>query len=186
MQNIKEIQAKIIQLLEDAIIPEDCKNYFYQQQYVSLIANLEYFLYGTFMWETCQCYESYKRIVDLFATDKFKFNKRIKLIFKEEHNILQEITFLEQTSYVIYHNKEQVKTIFDTAFNISVDLSVLDYEIGVRQNIVHRAGYTTGYSPIQITKEDVMALSSKIDVLVDDIKLKIKQNKRSCSEIPNN
>jgi len=40
----KEIQSKILQLLEEAIIPEDCKNYFYQQQYISLFANLEYFL----------------------------------------------------------------------------------------------------------------------------------------------
>lgn len=165
----KEIQTKIIQLLEEAIVPEDCKNYFYQQQYVSLLANLEYFLYGTFMWETCQCYESYKKIIDLFATDKFKFNKRIKLIFSGEHNILQETTFLEQTKYIIYHNKEQVKTIFDTAFNINVDLSVLDYEIGMRQNIVHRAGYTTGYLPIQITKENVIALNNKIETLVEQI-----------------
>lgn len=174
----KEIQSKILQLLEESIIPEDCKNYFYQQQYISLFANLEYFLYGTFMWETCQSYENYKKIVDIFATDKFKFNKAIKSIFKGEHNILQEKTFLAQTNYIIYHNKEQINTIFYTAFDINIDLSCLDYEIDIRQDIVHRVGYNKKGDYVQITKDDILALNDKIDKLLEDITLKINQRKR--------
>ena len=37
----KHIQEQIILLLESSIIQDKCKNYFYQQQYISLIANLE-------------------------------------------------------------------------------------------------------------------------------------------------
>lgn len=78
----KHIQEQIILLLESSIIQDKCKNYFYQQQYISLIANLEYFLYNTFMWETCQCYESYKRVLPLLAKyiDKKKKRKTYKNI----------------------------------------------------------------------------------------------------------
>ena len=115
---------------------------------------------------------------EFFATDKFKFNKAIKSIFKGEHNILQEKTFLSQTNYIIYHNKEQIKTIFYTAFDINVDLSCLDYEIDIRQDIVHRVGYNKKGDNVQITKDDILALNDKIDKLVEDITLKIKQRKK--------
>ena len=37
----KKIKEQITQLLEEAIVPQNCKNYFYQQQYISLFSNLE-------------------------------------------------------------------------------------------------------------------------------------------------
>ena len=68
IEEYKKIKEQIIQLLEEAIVLQNCKNYFYQQQYISLFANLEYFLYNTFMWEVCQCYESYQKVlVPLFV-----------------------------------------------------------------------------------------------------------------------
>ena len=84
----KDIQNKIIKLLEEAVIPGECRNYFYQQQYISLFSNLEYFLYGTFMWETCQCYESYQRVLNAHLS--FLEYKEAKAILRGEHCILQE------------------------------------------------------------------------------------------------
>ena len=85
---------------------------------------------------------------------------------------------MAQTNYIIYHNKEQINTIFYTAFDINVDLSCLDYEIDIRQDIVHRVGYNKKGDNVQITKDDILALNDKIDKLVEDITLKINQRKR--------
>lgn len=172
----KEIQSKILQLLEEAIIPEDCKNYFYQQQYISLFANLEYFLYGTFMWETCQCYESYDKV--LKAHLSFLEYKEAKDILRGEHCILQEMTFVEQAKHAVYHNTNQVSKLYENAFGITIDLDSFEKERDIRNDIVHRAGYTKRAFLVLVTKEDVLALNDKIDKLVEDITLKINQRKR--------
>ena len=172
----KDIQRKILLLLEEAIIPEDCKNYFYQQQYISLFANLEYFLYGTFIWETCQCYESYDKV--LKAHLSFLEYKEAKHILRGEHCILQEMTFVEQAKHAVYHNTNQVSKLYENAFGITIDLDSFKKERDIRHDIVHRAGYTINGFFVQITKKDVIALKDKIDKLVEDITLKIKQRNK--------
>ena len=171
----KVIQNQIIQLLNEAIIPKECINYFYQQQYISLFANLEYFLYNTFMWETCQCYESYRKVLNSHLN--FLEYKEAKAILRGEHCILQEKTFVKQIKYVIYHNATQVGKLYKAAFDIDVDLNALKDEIEIRNDIVHRAGYTKEGVPILIKRDDVMALKDKIDYLVDYITVKIEEFK---------
>ena len=77
-------------------IQKDCKNYFYQQQYISLFANLEYFLFGTFMWETCQCYESYERVLRTIKRYVKKEDKKTRRILNGTHCIKKEIVYLKQ------------------------------------------------------------------------------------------
>ena len=173
-----KINEQIIQLLEEAIVPQNCRNYFYQQQYISLFANLEYFLYNTFMWEVCQCYGSYQKVLPVL--ENYVRDKSKKLILKGEHNISQEITFVEQVKYVTYHNATLVGKIYKAAFGMDVNLNNLEDELKIRHDIVHRVGYTKEDAPIQITKEEVMALKDKIDCLVYDITLKIKEFKALC------
>ena len=171
----RKIQEQIIQLLEEAIVPQNCRNFFYQQQYISLFSNLEYFLYNTFMWEVCQCYESYQKVLPILVNcvrDKTK-----KLILNGEHNILQEKTFVEQVKYVTYHNATLVGKIYKAAFNMDVDLNNIEDELKIRHDIVHRAGYTKEDRPIQITKEDVLALNEKINGLTDDLTQKIREHR---------
>ena len=170
----KKIQEQIIQLLEEAIVPQNCRNFFYQQQYISLFANLEYFLYNTFMWEVCQCYESYEKVLPILIN--YVRDKGIKLILKGEHNILQEKTFVEQIKYVTYHNTTLVEKIYKAAFDIDVDLIDIEDELKIRHDIVHRAGYRKDDdAPIEITKKDVLALNVKINRLTDGLTQKIRE-----------
>ena len=171
----RKIQEQIIQLLEEAIVPQNCRNFFYQQQYISLFSNLEYFLYNTFMWEVCQCYESYQKVLPILVN--YVRDKAKKLILNGEHNILQEITFVEQVKYVTYHNATLVGKIYKAAFNMDVDLNNIEDELKIRHDIVHRAGYTKEDRPIQITKEDVLALNEKINGLTDDLTQKIREHR---------
>ena len=163
----KYIEERIIMLLETTIIPDECKNYFYQQQYISLYANLEYFLYSTFLWETCQCHESYKRVLPILA--KYSRNSQIISILKGVQCILQEITFVEQVKYIVYHRNNKVNEIYKAAFDIDIDLSIFDEELDIRNDIVHRAGYTKDDKLIQMTKEQVISLKDKIETLVEQI-----------------
>ena len=127
------------------------------------------------MWEVCQCYESYQKVLPILVN--CVRDKAIKLILKGEHNILQEKTFVEQVKYVTYHNATLVGKIYKAAFDMDVDLNNIEDELKIRHDIVHRAGYTKEDRPIQITKDDVMALKDKIDYLVDNITLKIEEFK---------
>ena len=175
--NFKHIQEQILLLLENAIVIDECKNFFYQQQFISLFANLEYFLYNTFIWETCQCYDSYKRVLQTLAKyiNKSK-NKKIKRkakILKGKHCILQEKTFIEQVKHIVYHNASKVKEIYKKAFNIDVDLNKFSKELDIRHDIVHRAGYTNDNELVQMTKEQVISLKEKIEGLVEFITLEI-------------
>lgn len=167
----KQIQEQILLLLETAIIPNECQNYFYQQQYISLYANLEYFLYNTFMWETCQCYESYKKILPILT--KYSRDSQNKSILKGEHSILQEMKFVEQVKHIVYHNASKVKEIYKTAFNIDVNLNILSKELDIRHDIVHRAGYTKDGNFIKMTKEEVITLKDQIESIVESIALEI-------------
>ena len=173
----KEIQSKILQLLEEAIIPEDCKNYFYQQQYISLFANLEYFLYGTFMWETCQCYDSYKRVIELLASSNmFRVEKADKKIFKGEHNVLQEKTFVKCVKDIVYHHEKKVKYLYKTAFGFDVNLDFIEKAKEIRNDIVHRAGYSkTNDAIITMVKRDVLRFKEEIDELVNYVTFEIQK-----------
>lgn len=171
-----EIRSKILQLVEGAVIPKDCENYFYQQQYISLFANLEYFLYGTFIWKTCQCYESYDKV--LKAHLSFLEYKEAKHILRGEHCILQEKTFVEQAKLAVYHNTNQVSKLYENAFGITIDLDSFEKERDIRNDIVHRAGYAKSGFLVLISKEEILALNDRIDKLVEEIILKIKQRNK--------
>ena len=147
---------------------------------------MEYFLYNTFVWETCQCYNSYKRVLQILVKYINKSNnKKIKKqakILKGKHNILQEKTFIEQVKHIVYHNASKVKEIYKAAFNIDVDLNILSKELDIRHDIVHRAGYTKDDQLVHITKEQVIALKDKIEKLVESITqdiVKFKGTKQS-------
>lgn len=172
----KEIQKDIIQLLEKAIIPKECENYFYQQQYISTFANLEYFLYGTLMWEVCQHYNSYQRILN--AHFRFLEHKEAKQILRGEHSLLQEKTFIEQIQHIVYHNTTQVRKIFKAAFDFDVDLDIIKNELNIRHDIVHRAGYTKEDDSIIIKKEQVLNLIKIIDDIVESVTFNINEFNR--------
>ena len=165
----KHIQEQIVLLLENVIIPNGCKNLFYQQQFISLYANFEFFLYNTFMWETCQCYDSYKKVIELFASNDFNIKNTYKKIFIEEHNILQERTFIKCIKDIVYRQGPKVKCLYKTAFGIDIEFEVLENAYDIRNDIAHRAGYTKEGNPIIITKEQVLSLKDKIEGLVESI-----------------
>lgn len=173
----KKIQNDIINLLEKAIIPKECENYFYLQQYTSIFANLEYFLYGTLMWEICKHYDSYQRILNAHFSF-LEYDKETKHILRGEHCLLQEKTFIEQIQHIVYHNTTQVRKIFNVAFNFDVDLNIIKNELDIRHHIVHRAGYTKDDHFIVITKNQVLNLIKKIDDIVESVTININEFNR--------
>lgn len=64
---------------------------------------------------------------------------------------------------------KQVKDIFFYAFDINVDLGVLESEINMRNDITHRMGYTAKGKLVVITDSDVLALIGKIDKIVESL-----------------
>lgn len=155
-------------LMDEVEIPEGLKNIFYQQQFTSVFGALEYFLFDTFMWQVCNNYDIYSKVLSAHLRC-LEYNNEIKGILRGEHNIKQERVFIEQTKEIVYHNTKKVSDLFSTAFDIPVDLGVLEDHISTRNDIVHRFGHTKKGNEVHVTKEIVLSLIAKIDIIVNDI-----------------
>lgn len=154
--------------MDEIEIPEGLKNIFYQQQFVSVFGALEYFLFDTFMGQVCNNYDSYNKVLSKHFRC-LEYGKEITDILRGEHYIKQEKVFIEQTKEIVYHNKTSVSKLFLTAFDISVDLGILEDHINTRNDIVHRFGHTKKGGEVHVTKEKVLSIIAKIDIIVNDV-----------------
>lgn len=171
----KDCIQKVERLIDESEIPESLISLFYQQQFSSVFGALELFLFNTFMRQVCNNYSAYNDVIsaNLRCFERCNEDKRIA---KGENCLEKEKWFIEKTQNVVYHNVKQVKDIFHRAFNINVELDLLEDEINMRNDITHRMGYTVKGKPIVITDSDVLALIGKIDIIVENLNLEIKKN----------
>ena len=169
-QNIKLIEK----LINEVEVPEDLKNAYYQQQYVSVFGALEYFLFDTFMGQVCSTYDIYIKVLSNHVK-YLEYSREIKKILRGKHNLEQEKMFIAQSKEVIYHNTKQVAALFSVAFDMSVNLEILNKQIEVRNDIVHRFGHTKKGDEIHMTKGNVVSLIVKTDILVNDISKRITE-----------
>lgn len=173
--NIYKNNIRVIErLLDEVEVPENLRNIYYQQQYVSVFGAMEYYLFETFMGQVCNNYDIYVKVLSAHLKC-LEYDDIIKKILRSEHNINQEKVFIEQTKNVIYHNNKQVASLYSVAFDISVDLSVLDNYIKTRNDIVHRFGHTKKGNEIRVAKDEVLLLIAKVDILVQKITKEIKE-----------
>lgn len=171
----KDCINKVERLIDESSIPDSLINLFYQQQFSSAFGALELFLYNTFMRQVCNDYNIYNKVIDAHLRCFERCNED-KKIAKGENCLEKEKWFIEKTQNIVYHNVKQVKDIFHHAFNINVDLDVLEDDINMRNDIAHRMGYTVKGKPVVITDSDVLALIGKTDKIVENLTLEIKKN----------
>lgn len=69
---------------------------------------------------------------------------------------------------------ESVSLLFSTAFDMSVDLNILDNEIKTRNDIVHRFGHTKKGEEICFIKDNVLFLIAKVNNIVEKIAKEMK------------
>ena len=168
----KDCINKIERLIDESSIPDSLRSLFYQQQFSSAFSALELFLFNTFMRQVCSNYNSYNKVIRAHLRCFERCKEDIE-IAKSEECLKKEKWFIEKTQNIVYHNIKQVKDIFFNAFDINVDLGILEDEINMRNDITHRMGYTVKGKAIVITDSDVLALIGKIDKIVESLTLEI-------------
>ena len=163
---VKEYESgrELIRKMATLNVPTQYNTVFYQQLYASIFSLLERFLSCTFIKQTCSREESYRNVLNTgFLQRKFG---QFKNILNGPDCLSKELLYIELTNRIVYHNQKSVKELFESAFGIDVDLSSLNNQINVRNDIIHRFGFTTKGIELSLTKNDVDTLLDLVNSIV--------------------
>ena len=156
---------RLIEKMLDNIPTDSRKNLYLQQQFASVFSLMEKFLSFTFVRQTCDNEDSYRKVLgsgllqQLFTKDK--------AILNGPDGLDKELKYIELANRVVYHNHRAVKALFNEAFGIEVDLSPLEAALDVRNDIMHRFGHTKWGADVVISLEEVQALIQAVDGIVN-------------------
>lgn len=140
----------------------ECGYLYCQQQYASVFSLMEQFLSCTFVKQTCDREESYHKVLDSGLLQQ-KFGKKV---LNGPDCLEKELLYIDLANRVVYHSQNMVRVLFQEAFGIDVDLSLLENELKIRNDIIHRFGHTDSGVDIDVTVDDITALITKVDGLV--------------------
>lgn len=156
---------RLIESMLERIPAGSCGNLYLQQQYASVFSLMEKFLSFTFVRQTCDNEDSYRRVL---ASGLLQQKYGNKDVLNGPDGLKKELKYIELANKVVYHNQKAVKSLFDAAFGIDVDLSPLEGALTVRNDIMHRFGHTIGGADIVITLEEVKRLIAAVDGIVNN------------------
>ena len=155
----------LIESMLEMDVPERNKGLFLQQQFVSVFSLMEQFLSCTFVRQTCDCEDSYRRVLasgELLKHSSTKDNR----VLKGPDGLEKELKFIEVANNVIYNNQQRVAPLFREAFDVDVDLSPLKVQVEIRNDIAHRFGHKKNRSQVSVTEKNVRDLMVSIDGIV--------------------
>lgn len=144
---------------------DDLINLHLQQQYASAFSLLESFLSNTFIWQTCNREDSYRRVLESKLLHN-KASRENRGVLDGEDGLKKEFLFIDLANKIVFHRHKDVASLFYDAFAIEVNLAVLEEELAIRNDISHRFGRTKSNIPLSIKEEDVHALLRKIRAIV--------------------
>lgn len=154
---------RLIEIMLDNIPEAPRKNIYLQQQFASVFSLMEKFLSFTFVRQTCDNEDSYRRVLDSGLLQQKYGNKPI---LNGPDCLEKELKYIELANKVVYHNQKAVRSLFCEAFGIDVDLSPLEVALDVRNDIMHRFGHTKWGADVVISLEEVQALIQSVDGIV--------------------
>lgn len=163
-----EAGRKLIEQMLEAVPEGKQGNLYCQQQFASVFSLMEQFLSCTFVRQTCDREESYYRVLKSgFFQKRYKDHKdALNGPNDGKAGLKKQILYIDLANLVVYHNKGFVKKLFKAAFNINVNLKLLEEELDTRNDIAHRFGHTTTGREVTVTADDVKALIAKVDKIV--------------------
>lgn len=155
----------LLKILASPPEEEQLKNIFYQQQYVSVFGLFERFLCDTFVRQTCDREESYKKVLK---------SKMFKCLSNKPDCLSKELQYIKIVKEnIVYHRFDIIKELFEKAFCVSVDFDPIKKMLKTRHDIVHRFGRSVKGTEIFLTERDVEDLLEKVDKCVKTISLRI-------------
>lgn len=158
---------KLIESMLDNVPHDSRKNLYLQQQFASVFSLMEKFLSFTFVRQTCDNEDSYRKVLASGLLQQ-RFTKE-KTILNGPDGLEKELKYIELANKVVYHRQKVVKELFYEAFGIDVDLSPLEATLMVRNDIMHRFGHTEKGADVVITLDEVKTLMRMVDDIVNNV-----------------
>lgn len=156
---------KMIESMLDDIPVDARRNLYLQQQFASVFSLMENFLSFTFVRQTCDNEDSYRRVL---ASGLLQQKYGNKTILNGPDCLEKELKYIELASKVVYHNQKAVRDLFNVGFGIDVDLGPLDKALRIRNDIMHRFGYTESGSKVVVALEEIHSLIKTVDGIVNN------------------
>lgn len=142
-----------------------------RQLYISAIGTLETFLSETFINQTDENPEYFKKFVETFP-DFSKQKIQLNDIFNQFEKIKR--TARKEMLKVIYHNLDIVQNMYVATFNITFpDIAELSKIVATRHDLVHRNGKTKDGEEVVINETIINELIEKIVKFVEEISISL-------------
>lgn len=150
---------------------QDLESVLKRQLYISAIGTLETFLSETFVNQTDERPEYFKRFIETFpdfSKRKFALNE----IYSHYENL--KTTARKEMLKVIYHNLDVVQNMFIATFNINFpEIDELSKLIATRHDLVHRNGKTKEGEEVILDKESITDLLNITSAFVESISVEL-------------
>lgn len=157
---------RLVESMLDNIPVDARRNLYLQQQFASVFSLMEKFLSFTFVRQTCDNEASYRRVLASGLLQQ-RFGQS-KAILNGPDCLEKELKYIELASKVVYHNQKAVRDLFNVGFGIDVDLGPLDKALRIRNDIMHRFGYTERGSKVVVALEEIHSLIKTVDGIVNN------------------
>ena len=147
------------------------KNLYYQQLFAHIFSLFEKFLCDTFVRQTCDREASYHRVLDsniLIDKRVVRLKPDIRILTGDD-SLKKELLYIQSVKGIVYHRLDLVASLFSTAFGIQLDLSLLNNDLDIRNDIIHRFGYSDKGVQRVLSEENVIVLLEKVDAIVESI-----------------
>ena len=144
---------------------------YYKQLFAQVFSLFEKFLCDTFVRQTCDREESYHRVLDSkILTEKRIIRSRSDIrIINGNDTLEKELLYIQAVKGIVYHRLDLVESLFFIAFGIQLDLASLNNDLIIRNDIIHRFGYSDKGKLRVLTKEDIITLFERVDTIVESI-----------------
>ena len=147
------------------------KNLFLQQQFSHVFSLLERFLCDTFVRQTCDKENSYLRVLDsrILVEKRIIRDKSEVRIITGEECLERQLLYIKAVKNIVYHRFDLISNLFSIAFGIQLNLDELAEALIIRNDIIHRFGYSDYGIERIITIDDVLSLMDRIDEIANTI-----------------
>ncbi|WP_371765113.1 hypothetical protein [Massilia sp.] len=155
-----------LEILTQSVKPEYQKNLIVML-FGHVVATIEAYLSSTFISYALSSKNHMRRLVENdpeFAKRKFT----VQEIFTKKDDLKSDLS--EYLKGLIFHDIAKVKPLYSSVLHIDFgDVKWLFQAIQVRHHCVHRAGYDKDGNEVELTKEDVKALTNQASTLIHEI-----------------
>ncbi|MFM5578540.1 hypothetical protein ACET7N_07485 [Aeromonas veronii] len=171
--DILKNHLKSVRTLLDVEVPPETSFSLLVMLHGHVVSAIEGYLAGVFIHQVTNSEDLTRSLVE---TDP-EFSKRtfsLKEIFEKQSGL--KVTVATYLKELIFHDLKKIKPMFrDVLGHDFGDISWLFKDVLKRHDCVHRAGYDKDGNEIEVSKESILELLERVEVLADSVEVTLNQ-----------